>query len=80
MRRPDIILLPIRQELADRLVRMFSFVGDTVFDPFLGTGTTSAAAAIGWEKLASASRLIAHYFDGAVSRLKQETCIAVPRT
>jgi DNA modification methylase len=24
---------------------MFSFVGDTVFDPFLGTGTTSAAAA-----------------------------------
>ncbi|MGH8521626.1 MAG: DNA methyltransferase, partial [Gammaproteobacteria bacterium] len=24
---------------------MFSFVGDTVLDPFLGTGTTSAAAA-----------------------------------
>lgn len=31
--------------LAERLIRMFSFVGDTVFDPFLGTGTTSAAAA-----------------------------------
>lgn len=25
---------------------MFSFVGDTVLDPFLGTGTTSVAAAL----------------------------------
>jgi DNA modification methylase len=32
-------------ELATRLIRMFSFVGDTVLDPFLGTGTTSLAAA-----------------------------------
>src|SRR5207248_9875043 len=30
--------------LAYRLVRMFSFVGDTVLDPFLGSGTTSRAA------------------------------------
>lgn len=36
---------PFPLVLAERLVRMFSFVGDTVFDPFLGTGTTSAAAA-----------------------------------
>ena len=36
---------PFPVELADRLVRMFSFVGDTVLDPFLGTGTTSLAAA-----------------------------------
>jgi DNA modification methylase len=36
---------PFPLALAERLVRMFSFVGDTVFDPFLGTGTTSAAAA-----------------------------------
>ena len=36
---------PFPAELADRLVRMFSFVGDTVLDPFLGTGTTSLAAA-----------------------------------
>ena len=35
---------PFPMELADRLVRMFSFVGDTVLDPFLGTGTTSLAA------------------------------------
>jgi modification methylase len=36
---------PYPLELANRLVRMFSFVGDTVLDPFAGTGTTLAAAA-----------------------------------
>ena len=37
-------LAPYPRELATRLVRMFSFVGDTVLDPFLGIGTTSVAA------------------------------------
>jgi len=32
------------EELPRRLIRMFSFVGDTVLDPFLGSGTTSSAA------------------------------------
>ena len=36
---------PFPLELADRLVRMFSFVGDIVLDPFVGTGTTLVAAA-----------------------------------
>jgi len=35
---------PYPEELAERLIRMFSFVGDTVLDPFLGTGTTTLAA------------------------------------
>jgi site-specific DNA-methyltransferase (adenine-specific) len=35
---------PFPLELAYRLVRMFSFVGDTVLDPFAGTATTMAAA------------------------------------
>lgn len=35
---------PFPLELAYRLVRMFSFVGDTVLDPFCGTGTTMVAA------------------------------------
>ncbi|MCR4427691.1 MAG: site-specific DNA-methyltransferase [Firmicutes bacterium] len=35
---------PFPYELAYRLVRMFSFVGDTVLDPFCGTGTTMIAA------------------------------------
>jgi len=29
---------PYPVELAERLIRMFSFVGDTVLDPFMGTG------------------------------------------
>lgn len=36
---------PFPEELADRLIRMFSFVNDTVLDPFVGTGTTMVAAA-----------------------------------
>lgn len=35
---------PFPIELATRLIRMFSFVGDTVLDPFLGSGTTALAA------------------------------------
>jgi site-specific DNA-methyltransferase (adenine-specific) len=35
---------PYPTELAERLIRMFSFAGDTVLDPFLGTGSTSVAA------------------------------------
>ncbi len=31
-------------ELPYRLIKMFSFVGETVLDPFLGSGTTSLAA------------------------------------
>ncbi len=35
---------PYPIELAERLIRMFSFAGDTVLDPFLGSGTTTIAA------------------------------------
>jgi len=35
---------PFPLELASRLIRMFSFHGDTVLDPFCGTGTTMIAA------------------------------------
>jgi DNA modification methylase len=35
---------PFPLELATRLVRMFSFIGDTVLDPFCGSGTTMVAA------------------------------------
>lgn len=36
---------PFPVELAERLVKMFSFVGDVVLDPFCGTGSTLVAAA-----------------------------------
>jgi site-specific DNA-methyltransferase (adenine-specific) len=35
---------PYPAELAERLIRMFSFAGDTILDPFLGTGSTTLAA------------------------------------
>jgi DNA modification methylase len=35
---------PFPIEIPRRLIRMYSFVGDTVVDPFAGTGTTALAA------------------------------------
>lgn len=35
---------PFPEELPYRLIRMFSFVGDTVLDPFMGSGTTLVVA------------------------------------
>jgi site-specific DNA-methyltransferase (adenine-specific) len=32
------------EELPTRLIKMFSFVGETILDPFLGSGTTTVAA------------------------------------
>jgi DNA modification methylase len=37
---------PFPIEIAERLIKMFSFAGDTVLDPFAGTGSTSQAAII----------------------------------
>lgn len=35
---------PYPVEMAERLIRMFSFAGDTVLDPFAGSGSTALAA------------------------------------
>ncbi len=35
---------PYPTELAERLIRLFSFAGDTILDPFLGTASTTVAA------------------------------------
>jgi DNA modification methylase len=35
---------PFPESLAERLIRLFSFAGDTILDPFVGTGSTSVAA------------------------------------
>lgn len=63
---------PFPLELATRLVRMFSFVGDTVLDPFLGTGTTSLAAALAGRN-SIGIEVDEHYFDMAVARLADGT-------
>jgi DNA modification methylase len=43
-KKQDKHLAPFPEELPKRLIKMFSFTGDTVLDPFLGSGTTSVAA------------------------------------
>jgi DNA modification methylase len=63
---------PYPLELAGRLVRMFSFVGDTVLDPFMGTGTTNLAAAK-WGRNSIGVELTPNYFQMATLRLKVET-------
>jgi site-specific DNA-methyltransferase (adenine-specific) len=35
---------PFPLELPKRCIKMFSYVGDTVLDPFMGSGTTVLAA------------------------------------
>ena len=54
-------------ELAERLIRMFSFVGDTVLDPFMGTGTTSLAAAK-WGRNSIGVEIDVSYFELAQKR------------
>jgi DNA modification methylase len=63
---------PYPPELAERLVRMFSFVGDTVLDPFLGTGTTSVSAAK-WGRNSLGFEVDSHYFKLAQKRITDET-------
>lgn len=63
---------PYPQELAERLIRMFSFVGDTVLDPFFGTGTTSVAAAR-WGRNSIGVEIDPQYFEMASQRLFNAT-------
>ncbi|MBI4481427.1 MAG: site-specific DNA-methyltransferase [Acidobacteria bacterium] len=62
---------PFPVELAYRLIRMFSFVGDTVIDPFLGTGST-VVAAIKAERNSIGNEVDPHYFRMAERRIRQE--------
>ncbi|MDE0228622.1 MAG: DNA methyltransferase [Spirochaetaceae bacterium] len=63
---------PYPVALADRLIRMFSFVGDTVLDPFNGTATTQvAAAACGRNSIGIEVDPV--YFEDGLDRLRRET-------
>lgn len=63
---------PFPLRVAERLIRMFSFVGDTVLDPFLGTGTTSVAAAR-WGRNSIGVEVDPKYHKMAVDRVNKET-------
>lgn len=62
---------PYPLDLAERLVRMFSFVGDTVLDPLMGTGTTNLAAAK-WGRNSIGVEVDPHYFEMSGQRLEKE--------
>lgn len=59
---------PFPLELAERLIRMFSFVGDTVLDPFMGTGTSNLAASR-WGRNSIGFEVDPHYFELAHERI-----------
>ena len=63
---------PFPLEVAERLIRMFSFVGDTVLDPFMGTGTTNVAASR-WGRNSIGIEVDPHYFESAHKRLAEAT-------
>ena len=63
---------PFPLELAYRLVRMFSFQGDTVLDPFCGTGTTMMAA-LKADRNSVGVEIDREYCRMAAIRLKHET-------
>jgi DNA modification methylase len=62
---------PFPVGMIERLVRMFSFVGDVVVDPFLGSGTTSVAASR-WGRNSIGYEIEPRYVDLAVRRLRGE--------
>ena len=51
---------------------MFSFVGDTILDPFMGTGTTNAAAAA-WGRNSVGVEVDPHYCETARRRVERAT-------
>jgi len=63
---------PFPLELATRLVRMFSFVGDTVLDPFCGTGTTMVAA-LKYQRNSIGVEIDPEYCHMAAAYLKAES-------
>ncbi len=65
---------PYPLALAERLIRMFSFVGDTVLDPFVGTGTTSVAA-LRWGRHSHGIELDPFYFEQACQRVSSEPSV-----
>ncbi len=63
---------PYPVELAERLIRMFSFVGDTVLDPFMGTASTNIAASR-WGRNSIGVEIDPDYLENARKRFREQT-------
>jgi DNA modification methylase len=66
---------PYPIELAERLIRMFSFAGDTILDPFLGTGSTTIAA-IRTGRNSMGNEIEEQYLKGARVKIAGEAAAA----
>lgn len=65
---------PFPIELPRRCIKLFSYIGDTVLDPFMGSGTTLIAAYLNKRKSIGVD-IDKEYCDLAIKRLKQEAQI-----
>lgn len=63
---------PFPIELPRRCIKLFSYVGDIILDPFLGSGTTLIAACLNNRK-GIGVEIDKEYCNLAISRLKKET-------
>jgi site-specific DNA-methyltransferase (adenine-specific) len=61
---------PFPIELPKRCIKLFSYVGDTVLDPFLGSGTTLIACLMA-ERIGIGVEINRTYCDLAIKRLKE---------
>lgn len=65
---------PFPIELPRRCIKLFSYIGDTILDPFLGSGTTLIAAYLNNRK-GIGVEIDKKYCDLAITRLKKEALI-----
>jgi DNA modification methylase len=63
---------PYPPALAERLIKLFSFAGDTVLDPFSGTGST-AIAAIAAGRHSVSVEIEPRYFEMARQKIQEAT-------
>ena len=68
---------PFPIELPRRCIKLFSFIGDTVLDPFLGSGTTLIASYLN-NRGGIGIDIDKKYCDLAIKRLRQEAKIDQP--
>jgi modification methylase len=61
---------PFPEELSNRLILMYSFAGDTVLDPFGGSGTTTASA-IKTKRNSISVEIVPDYVDTMARRVAQ---------
>ena len=68
---------PFPIELPRRCIKLFSFIGDTVLDPFMGSGTTLIASYL-YNRKGIGIDIDKEYCDIAIKRLQQEAKINQP--